>query len=331
MNTKKDAIITAFGAYLPSRILTNSDLEKMVDTSDEWITSRTGIKERHIAEDNEYTSSMAAKAAENALERANLDPLLIDAILVTTMTPDFFCPSTAAIVQDIIGAKNAAALDIQAACTGFLYGLSIAKAWAESGAFKNILVISAEKNSAFIDYEDRNTCVIFGDGSGACLVQTHGAGYKIRDVSLGADGSQSALLKIPGGGSHSPSTKETVEKRKHCINMEGKEIFKQAVRRMETSAKACMQKAGVSENEVTWIIPHQANIRIIDAIAKRFTISDEKVVKTIHKYGNTSSATIPISIWDLEKNTTIQDGDNLLLTAFGGGLTWGSSILTKVS
>lgn len=333
MSKKIQATITAFGAYLPKRILTNHDLEKMVETSDEWIVSRTGIQERRIAESDEYTSSMALKSAQDALAKIDFPASEVDAILVATMTPDFLCPSTAAIIQHQLGATKACALDIQAACSGFLYGLSIAKAWVESNAFKNVLVIAAEKNSAFIDYTDRNTCVIFGDGSGACLVQATApketSGYHLRHVCLGADGEQSGLLSIPAGASRMPATESTVCGREHYIKMLGKELFKHAVRRMESSSKECLEAAGVSEEEIRWIIPHQANIRIIEAIAKRFNIPWERVVRTIHKYGNTSSATIPITICDLEKEHGVESGQTILLTAFGGGLTWGSTILTK--
>lgn len=329
MSKKTQATITAFGAWVPERILTNHDLEQMVETSDEWIVTRTGIQERRIAADSEYTSTMAYRSALDAIQRAGIEPAEIDAVLVATMTPDFLCPSTAALVQHQIGAKNACALDIQAACSGFLYALSIAKAWVESEAFKNVLVIAAEKNSAFIDYTDRNTCVIFGDGSGACVVQANRPGYQINHVYLGADGEQSELLCIPGGASRLPASLETVRCHEHYIKMQGKELFKHAVRRMETSSKQCLDAAGISEDQISWLIPHQANIRIIEAIAKRFSIPWERVVRTIHKYGNTSSATIPISIVELEQQDAIKTGDTILLTAFGGGLTWGSCILTK--
>jgi len=330
MNTKQRAVITSFGAYLPKRVLTNHDLEKMVDTSDEWIVTRTGIQERRLASDDEYTSSMAVLSAKDALDKANVKASDVDAILVATMTPDHFCPSTAALVQHALQATNACALDIQAACSGFLYALSIAKAWVETGAFRNVLVIASEKNSAFIDFEDRNTCVIFADGSGACLVQQNGSGLEIQHVCLGADGEQASLLVIPAGGSRKPASQESLTNREHCIKMVGKELFKHAVRRMEVSAKACLDAVGLPESAIKWIIPHQANIRIIDAIAKRFEIPADRVVKTIHKYGNTSSATIPISIEELDREGSISTGDTLLLTAFGGGLTWGSALLKKV-
>lgn len=329
MTNKNIATIRAFGSYLPEKRLTNFDLEKLVDTSDEWITTRTGIKERRIAAPDEYTSSMAAKSAESALEKAGVSASAVDAIIVTTMTPDYFCPSTAALVQHAIKAPQAAAIDIQAACSGFLYGLSIAKAWIESGAFKTVLVVASEKNSAFIDYQDRNTCVLFGDGSGAALVQRGGSGYQIRHVTLGADGENSSLFEIPAGGSRLPANIATCQERQHYMRMNGKEVFKHAVRRMEASAKECLDAAGIAEASISWLIPHQANIRIMEAIGKRFNIPWERVMRTIEMYANTSAATIPITICELEKQHTINKGEILLLTAFGGGLTWGSAALVK--
>lgn len=333
------ATITAIAAYLPDKILSNVDLEKMVETSDEWIVTRTGIQERRVAHAEEFPSTMGAKAAKFALDKAKLAPTEVDAILCATMTPDFLCPSTAALIQHQLGASKAACLDIQAACSGFLYGLSIAKGWIESGIYRNILVIASEKNSAFVDYQDRNTCVLFGDGSGAALIQTGGSpggspsgrnGYEIRHVCLGADGAESDLISIPAGGSRQPASTTTHELRQHFMKMQGKEVFKHAVRRMETSAKECLDAAGVLEEEVAWLIPHQANIRIIEAMAKRFNIPWERTLRTIHKYGNTSAATIPITLAELDEHNAPKKGDHLLLTAFGAGLTWGSSLLTKV-
>lgn len=329
MSSKNLATIRAFGSYLPERRLTNFDLEKLVDTSDEWILARTGIKERRIAAEDEYTSSMAAKSTKCALEKANIASSQVDAIIVTTMTPDYFCPSTAALVQHAIGAPQACAIDIQAACSGFLYGLSIAKAWIESGAFNTVVVVASEKNSAFIDYQDRNTCVLFGDGSGAAVVQKGGQGYQIHHVTLGADGENSSLFIIPAGGSRLPASAATNLERQHYMRMNGKEVFKHAVRRMETSAKECLDASGIAEESINWLIPHQANVRIMEAIAKRFNIPWERVVRTIESYANTSAATIPITICELEKRESINSGDTLLLTAFGGGLTWGSAVLIK--
>lgn len=324
------ATITAIAAHLPQKVLSNADLEKMVETSDEWIMTRTGIQERRLAAIDEFPSTMGAHAAKRALEKAKLSKLDVDAILCCTMTPDFICPSTAAIIQHSIGAVNACCLDIQAACTGFLYGLSIAKAWVEAGAFKNVLVIATEKNSAFVDYKDRNTCVLFGDGSGAALVQAGGSGYLIQNVVLGADGSESNLIQIPAGGSRNPASTTTHSAGEHYMKMNGKEVFKHAVRRMELSAKECLDNAGIKEEEVAWLIPHQANIRIIEAMAKRFNIPWERTLRTIQKYGNTSSATIPITLAELDEYKAPHKGEHLLLTAFGAGLTWGSSVITKI-
>lgn len=324
------ATITAIAAYLPEKVLSNSDLERMVETSHEWIVTRTGIEERRMAHDEEFPSCMGAKAAARALEKAGLKATDVDAILCATMTPDFLTPSTAALIQSSLGATKACCLDIQAACSGFLYGLSIAKGWVESGMYKNVLVVASEKNSAFVDYTDRNTCVLFGDGSGACLVQPSGKGYEIRHVCLGADGAESQLICIPAGGSRRPASANTHEDREHFMKMEGKEVFKHAVRRMEASAKECLDSTGILEADITWLIPHQANIRIIEAISKRFNIPWERTLRTIHKYGNTSAATIPIALAELDEHNAPQSGEHLLLTAFGAGLTWGSSLLTKV-
>lgn len=324
------ATITAIAAYLPEKILSNSDLEKMVETSNEWIVTRTGIEERRMAHTDEFPSSMGAKAALAALQKANLAATEVDAILCATMTPDFITPSTAAIIQNTLGATKACCLDIQAACSGFLYGLSIAKGWVESGMYRNVLVIASEKNSAFVDYKDRNTCILFGDGSGACLVQSSGSGYEISHICLGADGSESHLISIPAGGSRQPTSSSTHDTGQHYMKMDGKEVFKHAVRRMEASAKECLDASGIAETDIAWLIPHQANIRIIEAISKRFSIPWERTLRTIHKYGNTSSATIPIALAELDELNAPQKGEHLLLTAFGAGLTWGSSLLTKV-
>ena len=324
------AIITAQAAYLPEKVLSNSDLEKMVDTSDEWIVTRTGIKERRLADPDEYASCMGAKAAQKCLAKANFDPSNIDAIICATMTPDYITPSTAALIQSTIGATSACCIDIQAACSGFLYGLAIAKGWVESGQFKNVLLIASEKNSAFVDYKDRNTCVLFGDGSGACLVQSAGSGYEIRHIRLGADGCESRLISIPAGGSRNPASQDSFSEGQHYMKMDGKEVFKHAVRRMEMSTKECLEAAGLKQSDISWLIPHQANIRIIDALANRFDIPYEKVFRTIHKYGNTSSATVLIALAELDEEHPPQPGQHLLLTAFGAGLTWGSSLLTKV-
>ncbi len=326
----QNATILGLGAYLPKKVLSNSDLEKMVDTSDEWIKTRTGISERRISETEEFTSTLACNAAQIALKKAHLDPVKVQAILVATMTPDFLCPSTAALVQHALGAVNAVALDIQAACTGFIYALSIAKAWVEANMYDNVLVIAAEKNSAFVDYSDRNTCILFGDGAGACVVSKATTGYQINHVSLGADGEHADLIAIPGGGSRIPANTSTIDSKKHFITMNGKEVFKHAVRRMELISKDCLEKCNIQEDQLSWIVPHQANIRIIEALAKRFSLPIERVVQTIHKFGNTSASSIPIALYELDALEQVQSNEHILLTAFGGGLTWGATILTKL-
>jgi 3-oxoacyl-[acyl-carrier-protein] synthase-3 len=328
MVSKAKARIVSTGSYLPKKVLTNGDLEKLVDTSDEWITSRTGIKERRIAGKDEHASDMGAAAALVALERIGFDPSQVDLILVATMSPDYWCPSTAALIQTKIKATHAGAMDIQAACSGYLYGLSTAKAFVESGMYRNVLLIAAEKMSALVDYTDRNTCVLFGDGATAALISSEGSGFLIDTVCLGADGEMSELLMVPAGGTRKPPTQETVLQREHFIKMTGKEIFKHAVRRMGNAAKECLQKTSVSEENIRWLIPHQANLRIMDAIAEQMNMPTDKVYKTIHKYGNTSASSVGIALDEVAQNKEIINGEHILLLAFGGGLSWGASLLT---
>ena len=322
------AIITSIASYVPETVLTNADLETMVETSDEWIVARTGIKERRIAGPNEFTSTMAAEAAKRVLARSKIDPLDIDLILVTTMTPDYLCPSTACLVQAAIKATNAGAVDIEAACTGFIYGLSMAKAYIESGMYQTILVIASEKNSVFTNYADRNTCIIFGDGAGAALITKNGRGLSIDAVHLGASGEEADLLKIPAGGCRLPSSATSFDEKLHTMQMNGRELFKHAVRRMEESILACLAKVSLTPADINWLVAHQANLRIIDALAKRFEIDASKVPVTIDSFGNTSSATIPITLDVLLNKHILQPRERIALTAFGGGLTWGSAILT---
>ncbi len=323
----KKAKIIGTGTYLPEKILTNADLEKMVDTSDEWIVSRTGMKERRIAADHEYTSDLGFNAAKKAIEKAKIAPQDIDLILVATLTPDYTFPSTACLIQAKLGI-DAAALDIQAACTGYLFALSIAKAYVESGLYNNILIVAAEKLSAITNYSDRETCVLFGDGAAACVVSSQGKGLIIQNTVLGSDGMQANILQMPAGGCRKPASKETVEEGLHFIKMEGREVFKHAVRRMEAACKECIEKAGLQEEHISWLIPHQANIRIIDAIAKRFKIDREKGYITVEKYGNKSASSVGIARHELLQEKTLAPGENILLTAFGAGLTWGSTVLT---
>ncbi|NGX27823.1 MAG: hypothetical protein K940chlam6_01761, partial [Chlamydiae bacterium] len=294
----------------------------------EWIISRTGMRERRIAGEEEFTSDMGIQAAKKAIEKAKIDLKSIDLILVATLTPDYMFPSTACIIQAALGIE-AAALDIQAACSGYIYGLSIAKAFVESGRYRNVLLIASEKLSSIVDYEDRSTCVLFGDGASSCVVSSEGKGLVIRDVVLGSDGNLTEILKMPAGGSRNPATKKTVEEKMHCIKMEGRETFKHAVRRMESSSKECIDKAGLSESDISWLIPHQANIRIIEAIAKRFQMPNDRVFITVDKYGNTSSSSVGIALDELLDEKQISSGDHILLTTFGAGLTWGSTVLTN--
>lgn len=322
------ARIVGTGSYLPERILSNHDLEKMVETSDEWIVTRTGMKERRIAHPDEYTSDMGFYAAKRAIEAAGVSVEEIDLILVATLTPDFVFPSTACLLQARLKATNAAAVDIQAACTGYIYCLSQAKAYVESGLYQNVLIVASEKLSSIVNYKDRNTCVLFGDGASSCVVSNQGSGLHIRDVCLGADGELAELIILPAGGSRQPASQNTVSEDQHFLKMEGKEVFKHAVRRMETASKQCLDRAGLGENQISWFIPHQANMRIIEAIAKRFEVPADRVYLTLHKYGNTSASSVGIALDELLKEHQIEEGENLLLTAFGAGLTWGASVLT---
>lgn len=326
----KKTCIIGLGSYLPERVLSNLDLEKMVETTDEWIVSRTGVRERRLARDDEFPSDMGTIAAERALESCHLKPSDIDLILVATMTPDYISPSTATLIQAKLKAVNAAAFDIQAACAGYIYVLSMAKAYVESGMYKNILVVASEKMSSIIDYQDRSTCVIFGDGASAAVVASSDKGLAIDTISLGADGELADLVKIPAGGSRLPASKDTVKQGLHYFKMVGNEVFKHAVRRMSHAAKECLQRAHLSDEDISWLVPHQANVRIIDAIAKNFQIPDNRVYKTIDKYGNTSAASIGIALDELLREQKIKANEHILLVAFGGGLTWGAALLTKI-
>lgn len=331
MAAQPTARIIGIGSYLPKRVLTNQELESLVETSDEWIVSRTGIKERRIASDDEFPSTMGTLAAQAALNYCGMEPDEIDMIIVGTMSPDYISPSTANLIQANLKATRAASMDIQAACTGFLYGLSIAKAYVESGLYRSVLVIAAEKMSAFIDYKDRTTCILFGDGAAAAVVTGKGEGLNIDAVCLGSDGNLADLVIIPAGGSRHPASFDTVGQKQHYFKMTGNEVFKHAVRRMSAACHECLTKTGLNETDVSWLVPHQANKRIIDAISKNFNIPEEKVYLTVHKYGNTSASSIGIALEELMQEHQFKDGEHLLLTAFGGGLTWGASILTKIA
>ncbi|MBP9840990.1 MAG: ketoacyl-ACP synthase III [Simkaniaceae bacterium] len=323
------ARIIGLGSYLPKKILTNADLEKIVETSDEWIVTRTGIKERRIAEDAEFTSGMGLAAAEIALHEAGCAPEEIDLILFATLTPDYLFPSTACLIQKELKATRAAALDIQAACTGYIYGLSIAKAFIESGLYQNILLVAAEKLSSITNYQDRTTCVLFGDGACAAVISNRGEGYYISDINLGSDGEQAGLLMLPAGGCRAPATAATVAELQHYIQMDGKEVYKHAVRRMESAAKQCLDALHLKEEDIDYLVPHQANIRIIEGIAKRFKVPLDRVYLTLDKYGNTSASSIGIALDELVRERDIALGTRIMLIAFGAGFTWGAGILTK--
>ncbi|MFA5145314.1 MAG: beta-ketoacyl-ACP synthase III [Candidatus Omnitrophota bacterium] len=322
---KKVGII-GVGEYLPKKILTNADLEKMVDTSDEWITTRTGIKERRIASDNEAVSDLAIKAAKDALKSAHLSPEDLGLIIVATVTGDLPLPSTASIVQHALSAKNAAALDISAACAGFVYGLSIANQFISNGTYKNVLVVGAEKLSSVTDWKDRNTCVLFGDGAGACVLSEVKTGG-IVSIYLGCDGSNLDLLYLPAGGSRKPASRETVDNRMHYIKMQGNELFKIAVKTMTEAAQIALKQAGITFKDVDLIVPHQANSRIIMAVAKRLGIPENKIYLNIEKYGNMSSASTVTALVEAIKEGRAKKGDTVLLDCFGAGLVWGACVI----
>ncbi len=321
------ATMTGLGSYLPEKILTNSDLEQMVETTDEWITTRTGMKERRLAADDEYTSDMGAEAAKKALAAAGVLASEIDLILVATLTPDYAFPSTACLIQAHLGAAKAAAIDVQAACTGFIYALSMAKAYIESRAYRKILVISSEKLSSIVDYQDRSTCILFGDGAAACVVEGNKKGLILENIHLGADGTKADLTILPAGGARMPASEETVRARQHYLQMEGREIYKNAVRRMEGAIKQCIESAGIQEEDISWLVPHQANLRIIESLAKRFQLSEEKVFTTIAKYGNTSASSVGIALDELMRTQTVAANEWMALVAFGAGLTFGGALL----
>ncbi len=319
--------ITAVGKYVPEKILSNKDLEKMVDTNDEWITSRTGIKERRIATDDEASSDMAAKAFENMRENYDVDPESIDMIIVPTVTPDMFFPSTAALIQGKIGAKNAIGFDISAACSGFLYALEVASTHIKTGKYKKILVCGAEKMSSITDYEDRNTCVLFGDGAGLVLVEPSIDETGVIDIDLHMDSIGAEYLYMKGGGSKHPATHETVDKKWHYIHQDGRPVYKYAVSRMSKVGYDMVTKHGYTGEDMALFVPHQANQRIIEACAKRLKLKDEQVMSNIHKYANTTAATIPLGFADAVEEGRLKKGDLVISTAFGGGFTWAAALI----
>ncbi|MCR1898145.1 ketoacyl-ACP synthase III [Irregularibacter muris] len=321
------AIISGTGHYVPEKILTNKELEQLVDTSDEWITTRTGIRERRIAGKGEATSHLAIQAANRALESAGVSPEELDCIIVATVTPDMAFPSVACIVQEQIGARNAAAFDIEAACTGFIYGITIANQFIQNDFYSKVLVIGADTLSKITDYSDRNTCILFGDGAGAVIVEKSEENRGILSAKLGADGSGGKLLHQPGGGSLNPASVFTIENSMHYIKMEGNEVFKFATRKMSSSALEVIEKANLTVEDIDFIIPHQANIRIIEAASKRLNISKDKIFTNLDKYGNMSAASIPVALDEAVRNSHIKKGDNIIIVGFGGGLTWGAAAI----
>ncbi|MDB9795412.1 ketoacyl-ACP synthase III [Flavobacteriaceae bacterium] len=325
--TKLHAAISAVGSYVPDFVLTNSILETMVETNDEWITSRTGIKERRILKDKDKgTSYLAIQAAKDLIEKKQLDPQTIDLVIVATATPDLLVASTAAYVASEIGATNAFSYDLQAACSSFLYGMSTAAAYIEAGRYKKVLLIGADKMSSIIDYTDRATCIIFGDGAGAALFEPNSEGYGLQDEYLRSDGIGRNFLKMEAGGSLLPASIETVQNKQHHVYQDGKTVFKFAVSNMADAAAKIMERNALTEDHVDWLVPHQANNRIIDATAKRVGVDHSKVMNNIAKYGNTTSATLPLLLADYENQ--LKKGDKLVFAAFGGGFTWGSIYLT---
>ncbi|MBU5425770.1 ketoacyl-ACP synthase III [Tissierella pigra] len=316
--------ISGVGSYVPERVVTNDALSKIVDTSNEWIVERTGIEERRIAEDDTATSDLGTLAAKRALEDAKLQPEDIDLIIVATVTADHAFPSTACIIQKNIGAMKAAAFDINVGCSGFVYGLSIGESFIKSGTYEKVLVIGAEALSKIVDWQDRNTCVLFGDGAGACVLEKCEEGFGILSSELGSDGTNGQVLSQPAGGSRLPASIETLEDRLHYVKMDGKEVFKFAVRVMEKTSMNALEKANLNLADLDFLVPHQANMRIIDAAAKKLKLEKDKICINLNKYGNMSSASIPVALDEAVKNKKIKNGDNILLVAFGAGLTWAS-------
>lgn len=319
--------IVGTGSYVPSRVLTNAELEALVDTSDEWIASRTGIRERRIAAEGEATSHMAAKAAQKAIEQAGITAEDIDLIIVATVTPDTNFPATSCWVQKHIGASKAACFDLSAACSGFLYGIEVAQQFISNHTYETVLVIGADKLSTIVNWQDRNTCVLFGDGAGAAILRYRSGSHGVISTHMGSDGKYSDLLVTPAGGSAMPLTKENIGMNLHCLQMQGKETFKQAVISMGSAARTALEKAGLTTDDLTCIIPHQANMRIIEALADRMKIPLSKFHVNLDRYGNTSAAAVAIALDEANRSGRFKAGDFILLVVFGGGLTWASSVI----
>jgi 3-oxoacyl-[acyl-carrier-protein] synthase-3 len=325
--SERRAVITGTGSSLPDRILTNAELERMVDTSDEWITSRTGIRERRVAGDDEPMSLFATRAAEAALAAAETSAADLDLVLCATVTPDMPIPSTACIIQDRLGAKKAAAFDMAAGCSGFLYGLTVAERFLASPQYEAILLIGAEVLSKYVDWKDRTTCVLFGDGAGAVVLKAGKAPYGVLATTLRADGALADFIHVPAGGTREPASEKTIAERRHYIRMKGNETFKMAVRSMEEASRQVLDRAGLSTQDVALFIPHQANLRIIDAVGTRLGLRPDQVLINIERVGNTSAASIPVALDEAARAGRLKRGDVVLLAAFGTGLTWGAAVL----
>ena len=319
--------IAGVGSYVPAKILTNADLEKMVDTSDEWITTRTGIKERRIAAADEFTSDLGAEAARRAMKKVGITADRLDLIIVATITPDMPFPSTACLIQQKLGAHRAAAFDLEAACSGFIYALEIGQQFIMSRTYDTVLVIGAEKLSAITDWTDRNTCVLFGDGAGAAILQSRPSSHGLLTAVMGADGEKADLLFMPAGGSREPASPESVNARLHYLRMEGKETFKNAVQAMQTAAEEALGRCELDISRIKCIIPHQANRRIIESVAERLGAKPEQLFVNVNKYGNTSAASVAIALDEAVESGRIQRGDLILLVVFGAGLTWGAAVI----
>lgn len=322
-----NAGIAGMGTYVPEQVLTNFQLEEMVDTSDEWIRSRSGIRERRIAFPHQATSDLAAAAGERALEDAGISPEEVDLIIVATNTPDMFFPATACLVQEKIGARNAGSFDLAAGCTGFIYALAAGSQFVSAGSCRAVLVIGAENLSKITNWEDRNTCVLFGDGAGAVVLRPTGDDKCILSFKLWADGTRAHHLHMPAGGSRRPATRETVDKKLHYIHMNGREVFKFAVRIMGGAAEEVLARAGLKKSDLDFFIPHQANIRIIEAAARRLGLPMEKVLVNVDRYGNTSTASIPLALEEAVRSGRIKKGDHVVMVGFGAGLTWGAILI----
>ena len=319
--------IVSVGSYVPDRCMTNADLEKLVDTTDEWITTRTGIRERRIAAEDQFTSDLAAEAATKALNKANISAESIDLIIVATITPDMPFPSTACLVQQKIGATRAAAFDLEAACSGFIYALEVAQQFIMSRTYDTVLVIGAEKLSSIVDWQDRNTCVLFGDGAGAVVLQNRPESHGLLTACMGADGGKASLLSMPGGGSRHPATAQSLQDRLHFLRMDGKETFKSAVTAMHRAAKEALARCQIEISQIKCVIPHQANLRIMSAVADRLGAQEHQLFINVDKFGNTSAASVAIALDQAVEQGRIERGDLVLLVVFGAGLTWGAAVI----